>query len=212
MTPRRRMTHKPRQIAAKLRHAPRRRDTPLPQPDGVAWGGFFCDKATSGGTPLTEREEGRRLWALAQPGGTAAGSRSSSAGPWLPGRRATPIPRPPTACSAAGASSSAGHGRSIAASHGATSRGRCGGQLERITPRHSASAQADALLLARRRTSRHPARPAPRAAIATADGSGKATSRPVFSENIRYWSPELGMIPVVHSPATYGLGLNVSPA
>jgi len=38
------------------------------QSEGVLWGGFFYDKATSGGTPLTEREEGRRLWALAQPG------------------------------------------------------------------------------------------------------------------------------------------------
>lgn len=38
------------------------------EPEGVEWGGFFYDKATSGGTPLTERPEGRSLWALAQPG------------------------------------------------------------------------------------------------------------------------------------------------
>ena len=38
------------------------------EPEGVVWGGFFYDKATSGGTPLTERPEGRRLWAVAQKG------------------------------------------------------------------------------------------------------------------------------------------------
>lgn len=35
---------------------------------GYAWGGFFEDKATSGGTPFAEREKGRQLWVLAQPG------------------------------------------------------------------------------------------------------------------------------------------------
>lgn len=36
--------------------------------DGYAWGGFFEDKATSGGKPFTEREQGRNLWVVAQPG------------------------------------------------------------------------------------------------------------------------------------------------
>jgi DNA invertase Pin-like site-specific DNA recombinase len=35
--------------------------------DGYVWGGFYEDKATSGGTPFTEREKGRELWVVAQP-------------------------------------------------------------------------------------------------------------------------------------------------
>jgi DNA invertase Pin-like site-specific DNA recombinase len=38
------------------------------EPDGWTFGGFFEDKATSGTKPLTEREQGRRLWVSAQPG------------------------------------------------------------------------------------------------------------------------------------------------
>jgi DNA invertase Pin-like site-specific DNA recombinase len=38
------------------------------QDQGFAWGGFYEDKATSGGTPFTERERGRELWVVAQPG------------------------------------------------------------------------------------------------------------------------------------------------
>lgn len=38
------------------------------EPEGVEWGGFFEDKATSGAKPLTEREEGRRLWVTVQQG------------------------------------------------------------------------------------------------------------------------------------------------
>jgi DNA invertase Pin-like site-specific DNA recombinase len=36
--------------------------------EGYEWGGFYEDKATSGGTPFTEREKGRQLWVVAQPG------------------------------------------------------------------------------------------------------------------------------------------------
>lgn len=36
--------------------------------EGFEWGGFFEDKATSGGKPFTEREQGLRLWVTAQPG------------------------------------------------------------------------------------------------------------------------------------------------
>ena len=32
------------------------------------WGGMFQDKATSGAKPFTEREEGLKLWVVAQPG------------------------------------------------------------------------------------------------------------------------------------------------
>ena len=35
---------------------------------GFEWGGFYEDKATSGGTPFAEREKGRELWVMAQPG------------------------------------------------------------------------------------------------------------------------------------------------
>lgn len=35
---------------------------------GFEWGGFYEDKATSGGTPFAEREKGRELWVVAQPG------------------------------------------------------------------------------------------------------------------------------------------------
>lgn len=38
------------------------------QKEGYEWGGCFEDKATSGGKPFTEREQGRRLWVIAQPG------------------------------------------------------------------------------------------------------------------------------------------------
>ena len=38
------------------------------EPQGFEWGGFFEDKATSGGKPFTERENGKRLWVVAQPG------------------------------------------------------------------------------------------------------------------------------------------------
>jgi hypothetical protein len=37
------------------------------KPEGYEWGGFFEDKATSGGKPFTEREQGMRLWVTAQP-------------------------------------------------------------------------------------------------------------------------------------------------
>jgi DNA invertase Pin-like site-specific DNA recombinase len=36
--------------------------------EGYEWGGFFEDKATSGGKPFTEREQGLRLFVAAQPG------------------------------------------------------------------------------------------------------------------------------------------------
>lgn len=36
--------------------------------EGYEWGGFFEDKATSGGKPFTEREQGLKLWVTAQPG------------------------------------------------------------------------------------------------------------------------------------------------
>lgn len=38
------------------------------EPEGIEWGGFFEDRAVSGGTPLTDRPEGRKLWVSAQPG------------------------------------------------------------------------------------------------------------------------------------------------
>ena len=38
------------------------------EPEGWSFGGFFEDKATSGTKPLTEREQGRRLWVAAQTG------------------------------------------------------------------------------------------------------------------------------------------------
>lgn len=38
------------------------------EPEGWLFGGFFEDKATSGAKPLTEREQGRRLWVAAQSG------------------------------------------------------------------------------------------------------------------------------------------------
>lgn len=38
------------------------------EPNGVEWGGFFEDKATSGAKPLTDREGGFRLWTAAQTG------------------------------------------------------------------------------------------------------------------------------------------------
>ena len=38
------------------------------KPAGYTWGGFFEDKATSGKTEFTEREEGKKLWALTVPG------------------------------------------------------------------------------------------------------------------------------------------------
>jgi DNA invertase Pin-like site-specific DNA recombinase len=38
------------------------------KPEGYEWGGFFEDKATSGGKPFTEREQGVRLFVAAQPG------------------------------------------------------------------------------------------------------------------------------------------------
>lgn len=36
--------------------------------EGYEWGGFFEDKATSGAKPLTEREQGLKLWVTVQPG------------------------------------------------------------------------------------------------------------------------------------------------
>lgn len=38
------------------------------KPAGYTWGGFFDDKAVSGGRPFTERPEGRKLWVTCQPG------------------------------------------------------------------------------------------------------------------------------------------------
>jgi DNA invertase Pin-like site-specific DNA recombinase len=38
------------------------------KPKGVAWGGFYYDKATSAKVPLTERPHGREVFVLAQPG------------------------------------------------------------------------------------------------------------------------------------------------
>lgn len=38
------------------------------RPRGAEWGGWFYDPATSGTKPLTERPEGLKLWASAQPG------------------------------------------------------------------------------------------------------------------------------------------------
>ena len=38
------------------------------KPAGIEWGGFYEDKATSGKTPFTDREEGRKLWAVTLPG------------------------------------------------------------------------------------------------------------------------------------------------
>ena len=35
---------------------------------GLEWGGFFEDRATSGGKPLAQREKGGELWALVEPG------------------------------------------------------------------------------------------------------------------------------------------------
>lgn len=37
-------------------------------PDGYHYGGWMYDTATSGSSPMFEREEGRKLWALVQPG------------------------------------------------------------------------------------------------------------------------------------------------
>lgn len=37
-------------------------------PQGYAYGGWLYDTATSGGSQMFERTEGRKLWALAQPG------------------------------------------------------------------------------------------------------------------------------------------------
>lgn len=37
-------------------------------PEGYVYGGWRYDAATSGSKPMFEREEGRRLWALVQPG------------------------------------------------------------------------------------------------------------------------------------------------
>lgn len=37
-------------------------------PEGFAYGGWLYDSATSGSKPMFEREQGRRLWALVQPG------------------------------------------------------------------------------------------------------------------------------------------------
>jgi DNA invertase Pin-like site-specific DNA recombinase len=36
--------------------------------DGFAYGGWLYDSATSGSKPMFERDEGRKLWALVQPG------------------------------------------------------------------------------------------------------------------------------------------------
>lgn len=38
------------------------------EPKGFAWGGMFEDKAVSGNTPFTEREQGLKLWVITQPG------------------------------------------------------------------------------------------------------------------------------------------------
>jgi putative DNA-invertase from lambdoid prophage Rac len=38
------------------------------QPEGYTFGGWLYDLATSGSSPMFEREEGRKLWALVQPG------------------------------------------------------------------------------------------------------------------------------------------------
>ena len=37
-------------------------------PSGYAYGGWLYDSATSGSKPMFERDEGRKLWALVQPG------------------------------------------------------------------------------------------------------------------------------------------------
>jgi putative DNA-invertase from lambdoid prophage Rac len=37
-------------------------------PEGYTYGGWLYDSATSGSRPMFEREEGRKLWALVQPG------------------------------------------------------------------------------------------------------------------------------------------------
>jgi len=37
-------------------------------PQGYTYGGWLFDSATSGGSPMFERAEGRKLWALVQPG------------------------------------------------------------------------------------------------------------------------------------------------
>ena len=37
-------------------------------PDGWTYGGWLYDSATSGSSPMFEREDGRKLWALVQPG------------------------------------------------------------------------------------------------------------------------------------------------
>jgi DNA invertase Pin-like site-specific DNA recombinase len=37
-------------------------------PDGYTYGGWLYDSATSGSRPMFERDEGRKLWALVQPG------------------------------------------------------------------------------------------------------------------------------------------------
>lgn len=37
-------------------------------PEGYAYGGWLYDSATSGSRPMFERDEGRKLWALVQPG------------------------------------------------------------------------------------------------------------------------------------------------
>lgn len=38
------------------------------EPEGVRWGGFFYDPATSAGKPFSEREAGRQLFVMARPG------------------------------------------------------------------------------------------------------------------------------------------------
>jgi DNA invertase Pin-like site-specific DNA recombinase len=43
------------------------------------WGGFFEDKATSGGKPFTERPEGLKLWVLAQKGDVVCWSKMDRA-------------------------------------------------------------------------------------------------------------------------------------
>jgi DNA invertase Pin-like site-specific DNA recombinase len=47
--------------------------------EGYEWGGFFEDKATSGGKPFTEREHGLALWVSAQPGDVVCWSKMDRA-------------------------------------------------------------------------------------------------------------------------------------
>lgn len=49
------------------------------RPDGFAWGGFYEDKATSGGTAFAERDRGRVLWVVAQPGDAVVWSKMDRA-------------------------------------------------------------------------------------------------------------------------------------